>query len=209
MASTSLRMLELSVDLVKALAWPLLIVGLVAVFHQPLWQIAGNFAVKLEQANKLTVGSFSMEVAVKAREAGDPVLAEQVGSLSSAAVEQLLHTPTNADVVFTSASEDGGSTGIGVPSSPAIQALQELEKKGFLQFREPLVPFLERLRKLPAIGTGSSSLNERDWYRAPSSLDSPEVRRLRNQSYSLTERGKTAVDSIVKAVASQLPKSAA
>ena len=203
----SIEVAKLVIEGVRALAWPVLVAVVLVVFNKPLREVVESFSTKFSQANKVSIGSLSLEVEAKAREAGNPELGRQVGSLTAQAVQQLLRTPVSGDMILLSTSEYQGKREYGLPSPEVMTALKELEKKEFLRFRKPLDPFLSELRRLPRSDTDRHD-PERVWYLSSVAANTSDDRRFRDQGYSLTDKGKQAVDTIVRAVASQLSSGA-
>jgi len=197
--------LELSVELIRAVAWPAIAIVGALVFYQPLSDVARHMAAKVQDASKVSIGAFSLEVAAKAREPGNPPeLASQVGALSSKAVEQLLRTPRDGAVVVASAmSRKEGESLLGIPEPKVLEALQELERAQFLEFAPPLSMFLDKLRSFRSEGRIAGTA--RDWYDVPVATNQAAYLELRSARYSLTPKGRAASDAIVKAVAAQLP----
>ena len=201
----SLEIAKLVIEAVRVLAWPVLIAILVILFFKPLREIAESFSLKFSEAHKVSIGSLSLEIEAKAREVGNPELGRQVGSLTPGAVEQLLRTPRSGDMILVSTSDFQQKREYGVPNQDALSSLKELEKKGFLKFRQPLEHFLAELRKLDRSDTNRGD-SERTWHISPFIAESEGDKRIRDQGYSLTDKGRQAVDTIVKAVASQLTR---
>lgn len=201
--NNSLEVAKLVIEGIRALAWPVLLGAVLIAFNSPLQTVVESFSIKLSQANKVSIGSLSLEIEAKAREAGNPELGRQVGSLTAQAVQQLLLTPVSGHMTLLSISDYQDKREYGLPNPEIMAALEELERKEFLRFQLPLAPFLKELKRMTRSDTILND-SEKLWYSASSTTDLEEERRLSEQSYSLTEKGKQAVDAIVKAVAGQL-----
>lgn len=192
------------IKVIGALAWPALIVGLVITFYKPLRKVAESLAAKVADANKLSVGSLSFEIGVKARQAGGLEFAEQVGTLSAAAVRAMLRCPPGQKTLLGTTRVDE-SNWYSLPDEQELGGLAELESKGFLIFRHPLRPFLEKVRELPV----SEYETGRVWHKHQFPINSAEDRGFMEQTYSLTAKGHQASETIANAVAAQLARDAA
>ncbi|MGB0064341.1 MAG: hypothetical protein WBP85_07830 [Terracidiphilus sp.] len=199
----TVELLKLALEYLKVLAWPLLIVGLLAVYRPPIKRLVKSLATKLEAADSLSIGSFSLEVQRRASDLGSPALARQIGQLSFDAVEALIRTPRSGSMCLVNVNDFGTPHEYGVPLGPELNGLRELVRRKLIVFSEPLEEFLSLLsstgeRREP---NPSSESDDRTWYAAESDeLD----KRCSAISYSLTESGVMAVDAISKAVAAQL-----
>jgi hypothetical protein len=198
---------KLALEYLRVLSWPLLIVGLLAVYRPPIKRMVASLASKLEAADSLSIGSFKLEVQRRASDLGSPELAREIGQLSFDAVEALIRTPRSGTMSLVFVNDYGAPQGLpneyGVPLQPGLDGLRELEKKKLIVFSESLDGFLsflsstgERRAKNPTVEP-----DDRTWYAS----DSEELqKRCREMSYGLTESGVKAVDAISKAVAAQL-----
>jgi hypothetical protein len=203
--SNWIRILEVLVDGIRALAWPSLVVIALIVFYTPLQDIASNLATKLGDANKVSIGGLSLEIEAKVREQSSPELAKQVGSLSPIAIEELLRTSRSGAMTLLSIMSDSASPKLGLAKKPRIDALLELSSKGFIEFDRPVGPFLAELRSFP-IDKKASEDSEHDWYLIPYAESSSNYQRFRRQGYKLTDKGKLASEAIVKAVSALLSR---
>lgn len=196
---------------VRALAWPVLLAGALVVYQPPIGRIVTSLAAKLEAADKVSVGSLSVEVAARAREVGGEELASSIGELSSAAVQALLQLDVPEDGsssvrVLAAETRSGGAPYVSLPDSVALAALSELEQKGFIKFTEPLDKYLAFLES-PANGLRRRAIGRRLTLEMAQGQPSPASTRLMGQSYGLTTRGVQAVTTIVRVVAVQLSHS--
>jgi len=181
-------LLKLALQYLQVLTWPLLIVGLLAVYRPPIKRIVASLASKLEAADSLSIGAFKLEVQRRV-------------------IEALMRTPRSGTMSLVFVNDTGARQDLpnryGIPLQPELDGLLELEKKKLIAFSEPLDGFLsflsstgERQEKNPA-----SDADDRTWYAS----DSDDLeKRCRAISYGLTESGVKAVDAISKAVAAQL-----
>lgn len=198
---------KLVLEYLRVLAWPLIIVGLIAVYRPPLGRMIDSLATKLEAANKVTIGSLSLEIQERARQLGSLELAEDLEELSPDAVAVLMRTPRDGRMILMSTNSERPDE-FGAPSQNELEALGELEAKGLISFDEPLGDFMDYLEshadRLEPYETWGS--DERDWYEISPS-PSVDRSRIRQQGYELTERGREAVEAITQALAAELARS--
>ena len=91
-----------------------------------------------------------------------------------------------------------------IPLNARLAALQELESTGFLQFRIPLGEWQKYVEGLPLHEDESLKVSYGRTVVATPPLTLEQDRKLDEQSYQLTPKGKQAVEAIVKAVGEQL-----
>lgn len=197
----NLDIAKLAIEALKGLAWPALVFLLVVIYHKPLRKVIESLSLKLYEAKKVSLGNLSLEIQERARELGNPDLAKQVGALSPLAVEELLRTQRDGQMILLSTYESQGKKEYGLPAPESMRALVELQQKNFIYFQEDLDMFLHDLRRLARSDTHGSS--ERIWY-ISASPDPLLDNRLTSQGYHLTESGKKAANAILKAVVAQL-----
>lgn len=198
---------KLTLDYLKVLAWPILIVSLLVAYRPPLSRMAESLASKLDKADTVKIGSFSLEVQERARDLGHPELGREIGQLSFDAIEELVRTPRTGDMILLSTNEHVSPPEYGLPPDAELAGLLELEKKGLIAFTEPIDEFLGSLRRVgQTLKRDSTARSEdRQWFLVQSA-DAELTRRLRHQGYRLTEAGRRAVEAISKAVAAQLAR---
>lgn len=195
--------LSLLVELLKAAAWPLLAFAFFLIFRAPISRTIALVPDKLEKAYKGNIGSLSWEIRQRAQEQGGSELAARVGTLSPGAVEELIKTPRDGVMGFVS-SFLGRTNAYTIPSETRLAAFRELESAQFLQFRTPLGEWLEFVKGLPLQEDKSVKVSYGRTVVATRPLTPEQYRKLDEQSYQLTPKGKQAVDAIVKAIGEQL-----
>lgn len=201
----ALRFMELAVESVKALAWPVLVlIGAIA-FFAPLDQMAHGLARKIDDANKISIGSLSVEIEAKIGQSTNPELAKQVGSLSPLAIEQLMRTNHGGGVRLLSTMAGDKEPKLGLPKKAQLDALLELEAKGFLVFDQPFGPFLKKLRASPQEPSAEKNADH-EWFIVREGTNSEVFQQLRLQGYQLTNKGKSASLAILKAVSELLSR---
>jgi hypothetical protein len=200
-------LLKLALEYLKVLTWPLLIVGLLAVYRPPIKRLIASLVSKLEDADSLSIGAFSLEVQRRASDLGSPELARNIGQLSFDAIEVLVRTPRTGTMALVSVNDYGAPQGLpneyGVPLQKALDGLRELDRRKLIVFSEPLEGFLSFLSSTGERREANPTVQSNDftWYAS----DNEELeKRCRAISYSLTESGLKAVEAISKAVAAQL-----
>jgi hypothetical protein len=199
---------SLVLDYMKVLLWPLIVVGILLVYRPPIGQIFQSLSSKLEKADSVAIGSFQLEVKRTARDLGNPGLATQIGELSFNAIEALVLTPRTGSMILLSTIDRVKPIEFGLPSAPIIEGLKELETKDLIEFDIDLKDFLaeihEQGRRIPS--DSSIRAEDRQWY-AFEHLSENQKNKFKNEGYRLTDKGKSAVEAISKAVAAQLSKS--
>lgn len=118
-----------------------------------------------------------------------------------------MRTTRTGEMILLSTMNEATEAKLGLPKTSQLNGLEELDKKGFIEFRQPLGAFLRKLRIL-SLDTKVSENSEHDWYRVSSLQDSPQFKELRSQGYKLTKKGQLANAAIVKAVSSLLSREA-
>jgi hypothetical protein len=195
------------VDLLKILAWPLLVLYFFFVVEAPLLEIFRQLPNKFSQATKVTVGSLSLEIQEKAIKSGNPALAERLGKLSAQAIEQLIRTDKTGKIVLVGLGDRRrGENAYTLPPRSALNALLELEARGLIEFREDLGAFLEFFQKLP-LKRETESVSDRDRFLVVGPITSQQREQLDSQVYFLTDLGHQAYEAVVDAIADQLAAS--
>jgi len=190
-------------ELLKAIAWPLLALTFFIMFHSPIARTIALIPDKLEKADKGNIGSLSWEIKQQAKEQGGSDLAERVGTLSPAAIEELVKTPRDGSMGFVS-SLSGRQNAYTIPFESRITAFLELEAAQLLRFKDPLADWLAYVAKLPLQTDESVKLSYGRTVFATEPLTPQQHRKLDEQSYELTPKGKQAVEAIVTAIGEQL-----
>jgi hypothetical protein len=198
----SVEWAKVSVELLQAVAWPLLIAGVVIAYRSPIGAILRTLAARFSSINRMSVGSLSFEIAQQARQAGNEVLAaaaQMVGSLSPLALTLLLRVPRDGNVRLLSVNAKGlPDEEFGIPDQSSMAAFDELLKARLIEFDGNLQRALTRLRSYPQSWKAIHS--ERDWYKTPRTAESNELLGL---AYRLTPLGRDAADAVIAAMTSK------
>lgn len=192
----------LLVDLAKAVAWPVLIMVLVIVFFAPIRKTLNLVPMKIESASKASIGSMSWEIERQALRQGGPELAQRVGRLSPAAIEELINTQRDTQVQLASDER----MLISLPNNDRLIALRELREAGLISFEEPLEGFVDFMTTLPLADQPSVNARRRV-LRSVVPLSPQQLTRLGKETYGLTPKGVLAIESILRALAEQLQAS--
>ena len=200
MSQTALKQLELFVQLVQALAWPLLILLLFVFLQKPLRRVLAVLPEKISESKKLTVGGLSFELQETAKAAGNPELAQLIGGLSTEAIKKLLRSSGTSHQLVGTYRPLNGPTEYFLPSSEEEAPLLELERQGLLQFTVPYWEFQKFVRSLPLEVNGARLSGQ--------PLDGELEKRLFEQGYELTPLGQKAFELVIQAVASELKSGA-
>jgi hypothetical protein len=193
-------------DYLRVSAWPMFAAVLLLAYRPPLGEMVASLARKLDAADKVSLGSFSLEVAAQAREVGSPALAESIGELSRKAVEELMRIPRRGSMILASTMSGRPLLEYGLPDSVRLSALQDLTEKGFIRFREDLPEYLRYVRSAAQRADNHPTDGDHIWY-VISDSTRVDTARIRQQGYELTDAGRRAVEAITRAVASQLSRS--
>lgn len=193
------KALEHFVTLVKALAWPILILFLFVVLRVPLTQTIELLPQKFSESTKFSVGSLSFEIQQSAKATGNPELANLIGGLSPKAVETLLKVgKTTTSLV----SYSPDSQIYYLPDEEELDALAELENKKIVEFSPmPIAEF----RKFPA-ALSLKKLENSTGYSPSRPLTANEEDALKKENRRLTEVGQKAFELIIQVVSQQLEK---
>lgn len=197
--SGAVRVAELCIEALKVLAWPCVAIVAFFAFYAQLQDIASGVATKMREADKVTIGSLSLEIKERVREVSNDALAEQVGKLTPQAIEQLLRIADGNNFSLFSSSDDQKALILGVPQQVQLNAIYELEKRGFLKFSLPAEPLVKRVRALP-LEESSHHGGEYTWHRPPFTRSSAEFKELFQLHYGLTTNGIVARAAIIKSV---------
>lgn len=202
-SSRGLDLYRVSVDLVSAVAWPMLVAVLLVAYRQPLREITSALPQKFLAASKVSVGSLSIEIEEKARATGNPVLIQSLHGLSPEAVKYLLEIGRTGIPLFVEGKTFGGPKAYSLWVNDRMPVIRELASRGMLEFGEDLDPFLAWVKSRFRV------VRDRDgtelFVPTPPLLPAEE-RRLRAQFYGLSPLGKQAWDSVLAAVSKELAK---
>ena len=192
-----LKTFEAFVALVKALAWPLLILYLFAVLRVPLTKTIELLPQKFSESTKFSVGSLSFEIQQSAEARGNPELGKLIGGLSPKAVETLLKIgKTTTSLV----SYSPDSQTYYLLDDQEMDALSELDNKNIVEFIG--MPFDEFRRFLENLHLKKQE--NRLGFNPTRRLTVQEEDALKKQNYRLTEEGQKAFDLIIQVVSQQL-----
>jgi len=199
-----LKYFELTVSLIKAAAWPVLILFVLWWLRAPIRTIAHKLPQMIEHADsvKLSAGTGGLAVELQraaqaaAREAGRPELAERIGDLSPAAIAELIRQNVSSQIIVGTGIEPNTYT---FPTDEEYKVIFELEKKGLLKFGPMTFEQFEAfIKQLPLKPEGL--LGERQSYRASRPLTPDEERKLKEQYYRLTDGGEQVYKFIVNSI---------
>lgn len=205
--SGKLEIYKVTVELLKVLVWPSLLLLFLSEFRGPIRKIVDQLPDKLSQATKVSFGNVTLEIiAAKAREAGSLDIAEKLGQLSPRAVEVLLNTGKNTRhrLVSKDDSPEGG-TRYTFPADSTLEPLLELQKRGFLTFTQDYSTFRDFMAGLP-LKEDLTIKGGRRFFKRERPLSPDQEQQFFDQWYSLTREGEGALDAVIAAVSEQLTK---
>lgn len=207
---TGLKVFALSVSMVKGLAWPLLLIILVFLYHDSIRKTFDELPNLISHAQKLSVGGLSVEIETQALQKGGVGLAQVLNKLSPKDIEQLLLTGTHYIIIVGTTQRTDEYT---LPNPAVMESLGNLEKNGLVKFtnreghRISLQEFEAKFKALPWAKQANQDKmgdSERVTFRLARPLSQDEKFILQTE-YSVTDLGKTAFDSVITAIAQQLP----
>ena len=173
-----LASLKLVLGFTKVLIWPLLIVTLFVSYRGPIRTGVDGLAQRIASADKVSIGSLSLEMRKQAQAIGDEDLARRVGELSPQATQLLLRaSPVGKNILVSVGRRGDKDPTFGLPTAKNLAALRELKAREFIEFEEDLEGFLvffetlamEKIEVFP----------DRDTYIPLATLSSSDNRRIR------------------------------
>jgi hypothetical protein len=198
-----------TLDFVKTVAWPLLVLLFFFIFRDPVRRTLDLIPNKLERADKGNIGTLSWEIQQRAGDKGGTDLAQRVGTLSPAAIEELMRIPLQDIGTYASNFQEpligtfDNNPGVySLPSEPRLKAFSELETAQLVEFSEPLSGYLGFIASLPFHDDNRTARFRVIIATKPLK---PEVAvRIQHQTYQLTPKGAQAVEAIIQAIGDQL-----
>jgi len=197
------------------LAWPCVAIVVLMALHEPLIS-------KLQEAQQMSIGGFSIKVRDEIVASGSPQLAKALSGLSQTAIELLMDI---GDKDMRVAGEATDSTGSVTAISVTIDKFKyvELERKGFLSGNEPYSEFIKWVVSLPGkveifyhvTASGEESIGRPDepyvvyeiYSIDVSKISETDKKKLLNTYYTLSKEGLKVWKLIAKVVAEQLSSS--
>ena len=197
-----IRYFETSVSLIKAIAWPFIVLLLFVILHEPIIKLIKLLPDRVAQSTKISVGSLSFEIQQAATASGNPELADLIGGLSTSAIEELLSLGKSFHRYVGSNDEEQIYY---IPNETIKRTLLELEKAGLLKFDMPMDEFDRFLNGLNLVRVNPNDVNDTG-YKPTRPLSPDEKNKLKAQDYSLTPVGKRAFELITEVVAQNIKK---
>jgi hypothetical protein len=206
-------------DLLRALAWPLLILLAFLVYRTEFNAVIRLIPEKIRSSSKITVGSLSLEIERTAREQGETELGAIIQNLSEPGIRKLLTLGSGSHSLAVRDDIDRqGRQKNALSLPPDLADFLELEKSGLLDADEPIETYAAYFRSLADKSTryrspeGNTSDRPAtannvkfDHYSIPTDrLTAAEKQHLEQQSVWLSEKGRKAFDIIVKVVGEQI-----
>lgn len=191
-----------TIKLVTGLAWPLFAIGVLLAYKEPVGQAIAATAKKFEAANKVAIGGLQLEIEEQARNAGNPELARRLAGLTPDAVRELLEVGRSKTILVGRPAE-GSPIEYSIPGPSKMLVVRELEAKGLVRFAEDIDQFLKWIRS-DLFEPHERPDDDRFAFRPKRALTQSEMERLTRQSYSLTDLGKAAWETVIVAVNEEL-----
>lgn len=204
----SLKTFEQVVNLIKAIAWPVLIAVFFLVYRDTARQVAEQVPVLLGRATKVSAGGLAIEIKEQAEQAGGSRLSSVVTSLDGTEVQQLLKVGCGYWGLFGTGYRPGVYS---VPSGPERDLLAKLESRHLVQFllhQQPITlkKVESEVQRFPAWSDGGNSSADPNirFFTLPADATEREKEMLA-ADYKLTDLGRSAFNSVLAAVTAQLP----
>lgn len=193
---------RITIELIKAVAWPLLVLYILIRYRVPLRRLILMIPQKLEHATKVSIGSLALEMQATLTNIGDVDLALEVPKLSREAYETIL-TLTENENILTLITFSGGQGGerLKLASPEEMEVALELERVGLIQGPEPIENFLTFAKSLPhkkSLLGGATTWILRD------SVKEEEFLRLMRFYCRITPKGRKLYEVMIDVILSSL-----
>jgi hypothetical protein len=209
-------------DLIKATAWPLIVIIIFIFYRKELGSIIKLIPNKIEKSSKITVGSLSFEIEKSAKIAGDEQLGIIIKNLSEKGIRKLLTLGSGRHSIMVRSEKLKNDIQEKAFTTPIdLDVLKELEKNGLIKIDESIDDFVAFFKKLKPIeevkfksADGSYRDTEDDNHKEKfmqlsiSELSLTEEQRKKIDKYGLelSENGRKAFEIIVHVIAEQINK---
>ncbi|SET69761.1 hypothetical protein SAMN05216412_11325 [Nitrosospira multiformis] len=97
---------ELCVELIRALAWPVIAAALLISFWQPLRETANLLPSILHRSDAITIAGLSLKVSHELRHEAPPDVQAKLRRLSPSGIEALLNHGENTKMIYEGKSEE-------------------------------------------------------------------------------------------------------
>jgi hypothetical protein len=201
---------ENSIELLKVIIWPLILLLVLIMYHEDVKKIINN-------STKVSIGTFSMEVMREAEVQGFPQLGKLVNSLNEKEIKSILSLSKGIhSSVF-------GRSKAGFTLSEEFMVWDELQKIGLIEFEnfttDEIFKIIEDLNaeKITVYydkNMGQSSYEGSDvfinesyiWEINSDQLSPEEIEKLKSYTFSLSEKGEQTIHIIVESLVKELNK---
>jgi hypothetical protein len=194
---------EAIVNLTKTLIWPLLIVVVLLMYHDPIKEIVKLIPSKIRDSQKLGIGSLLIEMQETAFKGGNEELANIFGALSPEAIRRLIELGKSNRILVIETQRQGNNAYI-VPTPHLLRIEFELMRNGLIEFKEDFDKFQKWIK------SDLFQIIEADSFyitiRPVSHLSKDDSARIINQSYKLTKIGSEAWEAVLNSIYADLKK---
>ena len=200
--ASRLESFKVIVDLLRVIVWPIIVLGILFTFRQPIIEVADQLPGKFSAASKFGVGSLTFEIQEQARAKGNLLLAGRLRNLSPEAVRLLIELGQSTMILV---SEDIYPERTGLyffPDESRLALVRELDRSGLIEYRENLDGFLHWLRSRLFEVVRDQVRSDR--LRPTRPLAPVEKERLTEMYYRLSPLGREAWNTVLNAVLEQL-----
>ena len=206
-----LEFFRIAVDLVRALAWPAVLVGVLVAFRAPLAALANLLPAKLESAATVELGGIRVAASERIRSAANPELAMKLSGLSNYSIHHIMKSGEMPMLIGMLYRDSKKKTSSGLPRlifciyGRDYDAEVQLFAAGLIEYTNGMGP-RETREWLEAHFTRSRDCPDegRLAYEANRDLTLEEMKGLDPYSYKLTPAGQKVYRAIFTTVLDQL-----
>jgi hypothetical protein len=184
------------VNLIKALAWPTLILYILLYYRQPISETLSLFPNLVRHASKFSAGGVTLEIEQVAQQSGNEQLAVALKGLSPPARKLLLQVGSSYWAEWSKGAPGGPADYF----SPDRPELDELVKRKLFTFKEDQRTFELWVQTLGKITTSEDSNQRKRELRVSRPLTTEQQLRLTSQEFFLSPLGRKAYDVILDVV---------
>ncbi|MFT3794721.1 hypothetical protein [Flavobacterium sp.] len=206
MADTPKSTFENTIELLKTLLWPVIILFFFFGYKTEIDQMIAVLPQKFENSSKFSVGSFSFEIEQKAKKSGNEELGEIIKGLSSPAIRKMITMGQGGQSIVNHTSDNSEFA-----LSSDFDALLELEASGLVQSDVPLKEFrsyFEQLkpqeRDIQSKTADGQPIRKTRRFVYANKLKPEQLQYLSGVRVALSEKGKKAFAIVLQVIGEQI-----
>jgi hypothetical protein len=185
------------VNLIKALAWPLIVAYVLIQFSKPLSDTVNLLPDLIGHANKLSAGGVTLEIERQAQASGNASLAKALKGLTPDARKLLLQIGQSDWILWY---KSVGQDAVQFSSLIDRRTLDELKERSLITYREDPSDFERFVQSLGTVTTATQNGSLSLTLKASKPLTPDQEKRLLNQGVKLSPLGLTAYSVILDVV---------